>query len=329
MSSARRWAVTALLVPITIAGAVACGSSNSNKKADATKTSSGAKSTGLTFDVITHGAAGDAFWSVVKNGANQAGTDMGIKVNYENDGQPAKQSQLINAAVNQKVDGLVISMADPGALKAAVTGAVKAGIPVITINSGGSDSAAFGAITHVGQDEEVAGEGAGTKLKAAGAKHILCVIHEAGNVGLEQRCQGAAKTFGGTVTNLQVDINNLQQAAATIKAKVSADSSVDGILALNPAVATTAVGALGSTSKVKVATFDLSADVTKDIEGGKILFAVDQQQYLQGYLPITLLKLYISNDNTLGGGKPVLTGPGFVTKANASKVAALAKKGTR
>ncbi len=82
-------------------------------------------------------------------------------------------------------------------------------------------------------------------------------------------------------------------------------------------------------SKAKLATFDLSGDVVKAIEDGKILFAVDQQQYLQGYLPVVFLALYNRNANTVGGGQPVLTGPGFVTKDNAAKVQALAEAGTR
>ncbi len=321
----RRAAALLLLAPLVLA--TAC----SKKKDSATASSSGGGTTrDYTFAVVTHGGAGDAFWSVVKAGAEQAGKDEGVKVTYQSDGDAQKQSQLIDAAVAQKVSGLVVSMADPDALKASIQKAVAAGIPVVTINSGQSQSASFGALVHVGQDEGVAGEGAGTKLKEAGVTHLVCLVHEAANVGLEQRCAGAAKTLGGKVENLQVDGNNLQTAQATVKAKLQADKSIDGVLALNPGVAavtTTAVKDAGSSAKV--ATFDLNADVVKDIEGGTILFAVDQQQYLQGYLPIVFLTLYKANLNTVGGGLPVLTGPGFVTKDNAAQVADLATKGTR
>ena len=285
---------------------------------------------GYSFAVVTHGSAGDSFWDVVKNGATQAGKDMGVKVSYQSDGDPQKQSQLIDAAVNQKVDGLVVSMANPDALKAAIQNAVSKGIPVVTINSGQDQSKEFGALAHVGQDETIAGQGAGEKLKGEGVTKLLCVIHEAGNVGLEQRCKGAAQGLGGSVQNLQVDIGDLAGAQSTIKAKLASDTSIDGVLTLNPSVATVAEAAIAdANSKAKLATFDLSDDVVKAIEDGKILFAVDQQQYLQGYLPIVMLTLYQSNGNTIGGGQPVLTGPGFVTKDNAAKVADLAKKGTR
>ena len=321
----RRAAALLLVAPLVLAAA--CSKKNDKTAA---APSGGGTTRNYTFAVVTHGSAGDAFWSVVKVGAEQAGKDEGVHVTYQSDGNPQTQAQLIDAAVAQKVDGLVVSMANPDALKASIEKAVQAGIPVVTINSGQARSAEFGALVHVGQDESVAGQGAGSKLKAAGVSHLLCLVHEAGNIGLEQRCAGAAKTLGGQVDNLQVDGNNLQSAQATVKAKLQADKSVNGVLALNPGVGAVTVQAVSEAgSAAKVATFDLNADVVKAVEDGRILFAVDQQQYLQGYLPVVFLTLYKANLNTVGGGLPVLTGPGFVTKENAAQVADLASKGTR
>lgn len=284
----------------------------------------------LKVAVITHGTAGDAFWSVVKVGAEDAGKQLGVGVTYNSDGDPGAQAKLIDNAVSQKVGGIVVSMANPDALKTSIESAVKAGIPVITINSGSAKSAEFGAMAHVGQEESIAGEEAGKKLKAAGKTKLLCVIHEAGNTGLNQRCDGARTGFGGAVENLQVDISNPTDIEARIKAKLQSDTAVDGVLALNPQVAVNAASAIkGASSKAQVATFDLNADVVNSIKAGDVLFAVDQQQYEQGYLPIVMLKLFKDNANTLGGGKPVLTGPGFVDKSNVDKVAEYAKNGKR
>jgi simple sugar transport system substrate-binding protein len=284
----------------------------------------------LTFAVVTHGAAGDAFWDVVQHGAVQAGKDLGVSVDYQSDGDPQRQAQLIDAAVNQKVDGIVVSMANPDALKDPVEAAVKAGIPVVTINSGGDRSAEFGAIGHVGQDESIAGQGAGRELAAEGAKKVLCVVHEAGNIGLEQRCSGASQGLGADVTPLQVDINDLQGAQSTIASQLQSDSSIDAVLTLNSAVAAVAVSAAKDAgSKATVATFDLNQDVIKGIQDGSIAFAVDQQQYEQGYLPIVMLQLYAKNLNTVGGGQPVLTGPGIVDRDNVDEIADLASAGTR
>lgn len=284
----------------------------------------------LKVAVITHGTAGDAFWSVVKVGAEDAGKQLGVGVTYNSDGDPGAQAKLIDNAVSQKVGGIVVSMANPDALKTSIEAAVSAGIPVITINSGSAKSVEFKALAHVGQEESIAGEEAGKKLKAAGRTKLLCVIHEAGNTGLNQRCDGARSGFGGTVENLQVDISNPTDIEARIKGKLQSDTSIDGVLALNPQVAVNAASAAkGAGSKAQVATFDLNADVVNSIKAGEVLFAVDQQQYEQGYLPIVMLKLFRDNANTLGGGKPVLTGPGFVDKSNVDKVAEYAKNGKR
>ena len=266
---------------------------------------------------------------MVKNGAEAAGKQLGVTVTYSSDGDPGAQAKLIDNAVAQKVGGLVVSMANPDALKTSIENAVKAGIPVITINSGGARSKEFGALAHVGQDESIAGEQAGAKLKGAGKTKLLCVIHEAGNVGLSDRCAGAAKGFGST-TNLQVELANPTDVQSRIKGALQADPSIDAVLALNPQVATLAAGAAKDAgAKAQVATFDLNADVVTAIKAGDVLFAVDQQQYEQGYLPIVMLKLYADNANTVGGGNPVLTGPGFVDKSNVDKVAEYAKRGTR
>jgi simple sugar transport system substrate-binding protein len=321
MAGPKRLLALALAAPLVLAACSANGGSSGGGDGG---------SSDLSFAVITHGSAGDAFWDVVQNGAEQAGKDLGVTVDYQSDGDPQKQSQLIDAAVNQNVDGLVVSMANPDALQDSIEAAVKAGIPVVTINSGGDRSAEFGAIGHVGQDETIAGQGAGQRLKSDGATKVLCVMHEAGNIGLEQRCDGASQGLGTDVVPLQVDINDLQAAQSTITSQLQSDPGIDAVLTLNSAVAAVAVAAVGDAgSKAEVATFDLNQDVIKGIQDGAIQFAVDQQQYEQGYLPIVMLKLYKENLNTVGGGQPVLTGPGIVDKDNVDAIADLAQKGTR
>lgn len=311
--------------------AAGTGTTNDNADQAAGQRNDSSSSSGdITVAVVTHGKAGDSFWDIVKSGADQAGKDLGVKVNYSGDGDPAQQSQLIDNAVAQGVDGLVVSMANPDGVRDSVQKAVSAGIPVITINSGLERSKDFGAITHVGQSESLAGEAAGEKLAEAGLKKVLCVVHEAGNVGLESRCDGVRKTLGGTVENLQVDVSNAADAQNTIKSKLMADQSVDGLITLNPVVAKAAIQAKQEAgSDVTLATFDVSADICDAIAAGDLLFAVDQQPYLQGYLPVQFIALKIRNGNDVGGGQPVYSGPGFVTKENAEQVKQYAARGTR
>jgi simple sugar transport system substrate-binding protein len=292
---------------------------------------SGSKNTkDLTYAVITHSSAGDAFWDRVKSGAERAGEDYGVKVEYSADPDPAKQSQLIDGAVADKVDGIVVSMANPDGLESSIKAAVAAGIPVVTINSGIDQWKAFGAITHIGQSETIAGQAVGQRLKGEGLKNVLCVIQEAGNIGLEDRCKAVAETAGGTVTNLQVDGTDDNAVQATITSKLQADKSVDGVLTLGGQYAIDAVAAVKeSGSDAKVATFDLSEDVINDIKQGTIDFAVDQQPYVQGFLGVTTLYLKSINGNDVGGGQPINSGPAFITKENADQVLKFAKNGTR
>jgi simple sugar transport system substrate-binding protein len=310
-----------------------CTTANDGNADDSTSnenTSSSSSSKDIRIDVITHGAPGDSFWDVVKAGAVQAGEDEGVDLKYQSDPDVGKQATLIDNAVAAGTDGVVVSMANPDGLKASIQSAIEAGIPVITINSGIDQWQDFGAITHVGQSETIAGEAAGEQLNAAGLKNVLCVIQEAGNTGLEQRCAGAKSKFSGSMTNLQVDNTDLSGSEATIESKLQADGSIDGILSLGGDMSGQAVKAVDAVGKdVTIGTFDVNADVVSNVQSGKILFAVDQQPYVQGYLGVTGIYLKALNGNDIGGGQPVYSGPAFITKDNADDVLKFADNGTR
>lgn len=277
--------------------------------------------------------AEDAFWAVVEKGAKDAAAVYGVTLKSGGSLDPVEQSQLIENYIADKVDGIIVSLANPDALKDAVSKATAAGIPVITVNSGVGVYKELGALTHVGQTEIVAGQGAGEKFNAAGATKLLCVIHEEANIALEERCDGATDTFAGAVERFNVATTGVRDVAGTVAAiqnKLIADSSIDAVLSLNPVIAMAARDAIAAAGGgQKLATFDLSPDVLAALEADEMLFAIDQQQYLQGYLPVVMLYLYKTNLNTVGGGLPVLTGPGFVTKDNAAAVKDLSAQGTR
>jgi simple sugar transport system substrate-binding protein len=283
--------------------------------------------------VVTHGDTG-SFWSVFKAGVDQATKDMkgrGVNVTqvYANN-DISKQVSGINAAIASKVNVIATSVPDASALKDPLTKAAQRGIEIITVNSGeGTFDSLSTYEVHVGQNEEIAGEGAGKQFTAAGAKNVVVIIHEASNSGLTDRAKGVKKTFKGTtktllIPNAKADIPGTQ---AKIKAYFAANKDTDALLGLDPDVTVPAQQV--APSGTKVGTFDVNPAVITGIKGGKILFAIDQQQYLQGYLPVVFAVLFVNNLNTVGGGQPVLTGPGIINKANAAKVAALAAKGTR
>src|SRR5215471_11157621 len=316
---------------------VACGGGTSSSTTNTSPSSSSNPSrANLKFYVITHGQASDPFWSVVKKGVDQAGHDMGVQVVYE--APPTfdmvAMAHLIDSAVAAHPDGLVVSIPDPNALGPSIKAAVAAGIPVISINSGSDVAKSLGVMLHIGQTEEQAGIGGGQKMGQAGVKHALCVNQEVGNAALELRCkgfkEGLAQT-GGTITEIAVNLSNPTQTQQTIEAALQHDSSIDGILTLGPTGASPAIKALQDLNKlgqIKLATFDLSSDVLNAIKNGQMLFAIDQQQYEQGYLPIVLLTLYKTNLNTVANDI-IQTGPGFVTSDNVSQVIQLTAQGTR
>ncbi|GAB3258349.1 sugar ABC transporter substrate-binding protein [Kineococcus gypseus] len=284
----------------------------------------------LSFAVVVHSNPDGSFWNVVKRGAEDAGLQFGVEVTVTGDPEGSRQGTLVQSALADDPDGLVVSTANPDALRPALQQAVEQGVPFVTINSGAERSAELGAIGHVGQTEVVAGRGAGERLREAGVTHLLCLVHEAGNVGLEQRCQGIAETAGGEVENLQVDLNDPASIEANVNGALLGDPTVDGVIGLNPSVTTAALAAVESSgADVQVASFDIDQDVLGAIRDGRVLFTVDQQQYLQGYLPIAALVLNHDNLNTVGGGLPVLTGPSFITRENVDAVSDLVQRGTR
>ncbi|MFI9050939.1 sugar ABC transporter substrate-binding protein [Streptomyces sp. NPDC053427] len=283
-----------------------------------------------TFAMVTHSGDGDTFWDIVQKGAQQAADKDNITFLYGHDEEAQRQSQLVQSYIDQKVDGLIVSLAKPNAMKDVVAKAEKAGIPVITVNSGAAESKAFGALTHIGQDETVAGEAVGEELNKRGRKKALCVLHEQGNVGHEQRCDGAKKTFKGDLQKLYVEGTNMPDVQSSIESKLQADPGIDAVVTLGAPFAPTAVKAKEQAgSKAEVDTFDLNAQVAGGLKDGSLGFAVDQQPYLQGYQAVDLLWLYKYNSDVLGGGEPVLTGPQVITKKDASALLEFTKRGTR
>ncbi|MDQ0936712.1 substrate-binding domain-containing protein [Streptomyces turgidiscabies] len=328
------------IAPVVAAAAAAalvlagCSSSSGGKKSEdngAGASAGKATTPRMTVALVTHQAPGDAFWDIVRKGAQAAADKDNIKLVYSADPDAGNQSNLVQNAIDQKVDGIAITLAKPDAMKDVVAKATAAGIPVVGLNSGLSDWKKLGLQQFFGQDESVAGEAFGKKLNEVGSKKAVCVIQEQGNVGLTQRCDGVKKTFTGKLEILNVNGTDMPSVKSTITAKLNQDKAIDYVVTLGASYALTAVQSVGDAgSKAKVATFDLNKEMTDAITKGDVQFAVDQQPYLQGYLAVDSMWLFKNNGNYSGGGEqPVLTGPAFVDKSNVEKIAAFAAKGTR
>jgi simple sugar transport system substrate-binding protein len=327
----RTTAALAATCALVLTGCSGSGGKGSAQKAARSEAAGRAADTPrMKVAMITHSGEGDTFWDIVQNGAEAAAAKDNVEFLYSANKEGKEQAQLIEAAVDQKVHGIVVTLAKPEAVGAAVRKAVAAGIPVLTINSGGRHSRGLGALSHIGQDEAVAGEGVGEELDRRGRKKVLCVIHEQGNVSLEERCAGVKKSFGGTVENLNVEGTNMPATTSSIEAKLQAAKDIDAVVTLGAPFADATVKArAGSGSTAEIDTFDLNAAVVKSLKAKEIGFAVDQQPYLQGYLAVDGIWLHRTNGNVLGGGKPVLTGPAIVTAKDVPALEKYTARGTR
>jgi simple sugar transport system substrate-binding protein len=289
---------------------------------------------GVRIAVVTHGQASSPFWAIVRNGVEAAARQMDVVVSYRAPDvySVARMETMIDQAVASRPDGLAVSIPEPG-VAPAIRRAVRAGIPVVSINSGSDVSRRLGVLAHVGQPEERSGFDAGRRLGDAGVRRALCVNQQVGNQGLDARCRGLARAMrgaGGSARLLGID----DQSASTPRRIADAVRSgrVDGLLALNSTggmLAVKGVHQLDRPDTVKVATFDLGPAVLRAVQRHELLFAVDQQPYLQGYLPIVLLTQRARYGLFPARGDLVPTGPNFVTAREAGKAIELSKRSIR
>lgn len=290
---------------------------------------------GFRFVVVSHGQASDPFWSVAANGVEAAADDMGVTVEYQSPGtfDMVEMSQIIDAAVASQPDGLVVTIPDADALGDSIRAAVAAGIPVISMNSGSDAFAELGVLVHVGQTEYEAGLIAGQRFKAEGVGSAVCINQEVGNTALDDRCQGFEDGLGVEVNVIPVDLSDPTGTQETVSGSLQANP-VDGILTLGPTGAMPTLAALtdsGLLGQIKFATFDMSPEVLEAIDGGDMLFAIDQAQYLQGYLPVVLLTKFLETGALPLGSvdRVILTGPQIVTSDVAADVVRYSEQGLR
>jgi simple sugar transport system substrate-binding protein len=283
----------------------------------------------VTIAMITHEVPGDSFWDLIRKGAQTAAKKDNVELRYSNDPEAPNQANLVQTAVDSGVKGIALTLAKPDAMRAAVQSAEAKGIPVVAFNSGLKDWQSMGVKEYFGQDETIAGQAAGDRLTKEGVKKAICVIQEQGHVGLESRCAGVKERFPNT-ENLNVNGKDMPSVESTITAKLQQDPSIDSVLTLGAPFALTAVQSVKNAgSSAKVETFDTNAALVQAIKSGDVQWAVDQQPFLQGYLAVDSLWLYLNNGNVIGGGQPTLTGPAFIDKSNIDAVAAYAQNGTR
>jgi simple sugar transport system substrate-binding protein len=291
----------------------------------------------LRLVVVSHGQSSDPFWSVVANGIGDAAADLGVRVEYQApvSFDMVRMSLRLEATVASRPSGIIVSVPDAAALGGAIQQVHEAGIPILSINSGAEAWESLGLLTHIGQTEYESAFTGGERLVTAGARRVLCVNHEVGNVSLDERCRGlmdAVNRGGGTASVLAVTLADPDDAQQRVANALAVDERIDGVLTLGPGGAVPTLAAIRTSPRrdsIHFGTFDLEASVLGAIRDGEVLFAIDQQPYLQGYLGVTLMVKYLETAGMPGGGEIIRTGPDFVTRENAAAVIRLTEQGVR
>jgi simple sugar transport system substrate-binding protein len=275
----------------------------------------------LTFAMITHAPPGDAFWDVIQEGAKDAAAKDNIDFKYSGSIQVPEQANMIQNAIDSKVDGIAVTMPDAAALGPQIQKAVDAGIPVVMINAGEHDWQSTGALAFYGEPEVLAGEFAGTELNKLGAKHAICVIQAQGQQQLEDRCDGMAKTFSGQTDRMYAEGTDPSQYLSTVNATLQTDPSIDAIVTLGPALGVAVADAVKENGgKQIVATYAFNSDVVTALQDGRLAFTIDQQPWLQGYMAVDSLWQYNFNNSILGAQQSIPTGPLVVDKDNIGQI---------
>ncbi|MEO1266342.1 MAG: sugar ABC transporter substrate-binding protein [Pseudomonadota bacterium] len=290
-----------------------------------TFTAPAAQAEGERFVLVSHAPDSDSWWNTIKNGIALAGKQVGAKVEYRNPptGDLADMARIIEQTAASNPDGIITTLSDFDVLKGPIQKAVAKGIPVIIINSGTPEQASeVGALMYVGQPEYDAGLAAGKRAKKDGVKSFLCVNHYISSPSSTERCQGFADGLGIKLGNQMIDSG---QDPAEIKNKVlaylKANPDTDAILTLGPTSADPTLAALdqnGKAGQIYFGTFDLGDNIVKGLKGGVIKWGIDQQPFLQAYLPVIVLANY-KRFGVLPGNN-INSGPGFVTKEGLAKV---------
>ena len=281
--------------------------------------------------MITHGQAADPYWNIVRNGAEEAARQMGVRLEYRapETFDMIRMAELIQSATNQRPAGIIVSIPDAAALGPSIQAAVRSGIPLVSINSGADVATGLGSMIHIGQDEYETGKRVGERLKQEGAHKVICINHEVGNVALDARCKGLEDGFTGAFAVLPTS-TDYQEVRSKVASVLAGDRAVDAIVALSaPLVGEPAAEAAREARRpIQVASFDLSPGLLEAIVRGEATFAVDPQAYLQGYLATVLITNQVRY-GLMPANRLVESGPRFVTRADAAKVLELSKKAIR
>ncbi|OXT00606.1 sugar ABC transporter substrate-binding protein [Notoacmeibacter marinus] len=280
---------------------------------------------GEKYVLVSHAPDSDSWWNTIKNGIALAGEQMGVEVEYRNPptGDIADMARIIEQAAASAPDGIITTLADYDVLQQPIKNAIASGVDVIIMNTGSAEQASeVGALMYVGQPEYDAGKAAGERAKKDGVTSFLCVNHSIQQPTLVDRCQGFADGLGVELGNSMLDSGaDPAEIKNKVQAYLSANPDTDAVLTLGPVSADPTMLALqdnGMAGDIYFGTFDLGEEIVKGIKDGVIEWGIDQQPFLQAYLPVVILTNY--HRYGVLPGNNINSGPGFVTADGLEKI---------
>jgi simple sugar transport system substrate-binding protein len=291
--------------------------------------------------IMLGNSASEAFWQPVIKGFEQAGEDLGFEARFRAPGPKGYASAYeytlaVENAIASKPDALIIADTRPEAMNDTIKSAVDMGIPVILSNSGFGQQKIVGALAFIGMDEWLNGRVGGEQLKKTGAKHALIATTAPGIPDIDNRVAGFIEGFEpGKTTLVEVPepvLFDTPKLVNAMMATLEKDETIDSIFSTGGCCAPAMLIArerLGERGKsMHFGTIDLGDPVVRGLVDGKLDFALDYQQYHQGYLPAVFLIHFIRYGITPGTDF-IPTGPGIITPENAQQIIELSAQNFR
>lgn len=290
-----------------------------------------------TFYMVSHGGPATPFWEVVIRGMNDAARLLGVKAVYLG---PEKFSikevvDMLEGTIARKPHGIAVTITAVEPLDRPLRRAIDLGIPVIAMNvkDPRPPEQAIPYLCYVGTDQYLTGVVAARRLlKEFTPKKAVVGIQEVGHIGLEARAKGFMDIVGGKGIPVErLDITtDIAKGTEIYRSYLVRHPDTDAIFTVTRAGAESAVKVVEEqklAGKVKLVNTDLSPTIIEAIKKGIMVATAEQQQYLQGYLPI--LFLYTYNRYGLCPTGDVLTGPFIVDKTNVAVVEKTVAEKTR
>jgi simple sugar transport system substrate-binding protein len=312
----RRTALTGIAAGSVSTILAACGSSASN--GGSASGIFGKGSGGYKFTFVNHVTTNE-FFVPTQYGAADACKLLGCS--YQWTGSASSNiSEMVNAfnsAHSAGVDGIAISLVDETAFNAPVKSALAAGIPVVAYNA---DAKSNERLAYIGQDLKKSGEEMGEHIaELVPSGDVAMFIATPGQLNIQPRIDGALKTLKAhpSITPHTIATGAAEAGELTvIDSYITGHPTTKGMFAVDAGSTKGVAQALqkhGLAGKVKGGGYDLTEVTEQLLAKGTIDFTIDQQPYLQGFLPVLELYLYLASKK-LSGIADVDTGLKFLNK---------------